>query len=189
MNEIIRLGQTIEGASVSAINRAAKSAVTAVSKHIRETYNIKKKDLDERIGVIGRASGERMYATVRVRRGDVRLLLFGAKQIGRPGRSKRGVGPRLSEGVRAMVRRGDRRLYRSSDNARGYFIAKMKSGHVGVFVRDMSDKIKERYGIDITQRIVTKGGNSKAMEILAKTFTEVYEKRLNHELLRRVLPD
>lgn len=188
MADFIKLGADLQNASALAINRAAQMSVTALSKFIRQTYNIKKSDLDKQIVMTGKADAGRQYATVRIKRGEIGLIKFGAKQIGKGGRRTGRRGPRLEEGVRAEVRKGERRLYRSA--AAGYFVATMKSGkdgeseHVGVYVREVGNKLKERWGVDIMQRIITKSGDSQAVVLLRKTFAENYEKRLQHETKR-----
>lgn len=200
--DIKKLGNLIESASISAINRAAQSAVTAASKFIRTKYAFKKKDLDEHIKLISRAEPGRSYASVKISKSDVSLMVFNAKQVGKGGRPRKGKGPRRNQGVKASVEVGKRKLYRSKDNDRGSFIAAMESGHVGVFIREDKErvsglleggvysfhkepKIKELFGINVQQLFITRIGKGRATDVMYDAFDEAYEKRLDHELKRR----
>lgn len=188
-NVIVQLGKTIDQASIAALNRAARTTVTAASKLIRQWFAVKKKDLDYRMKIVNRARQSHPYVTVRILKGGIPLHDFNARQIGKSGRSKKNKGPRTSHGVKATVKRGNRKLYRSADKTRGSFIATMKSGHTGAFIRKSNEKdskIVELFGLDISQLIDPKSGKSKVIEFMQTVFQAEYEKRLDHELRRRL---
>lgn len=199
-----KLGDDLVNASVAAMNRAARSAVTAVNRFIRQKYNIKASVINERMKIVARASKSQPYVKLRITKGAIPLYDFNAKQIGKGGRSKNNKGPRFNHGVKATVEKGKRKLFRSQDRQRGAFIATMKSGHTGVFIRQGNvrvrgaslgfgggyklqdkDKIQELHGVDLASLVVTKTGNRTVLEEMEKKFHEEYEKRLTHELNRK----
>lgn len=65
------------------------------------------------------------------------------------------------------------------DNA---FIARMESGHVGIFERisDRNEKIKELMGSSVPQMLE----NKEVQEEIAKKASEKFEERMDHEILR-----
>lgn len=116
----------IEKGTVSAINRAARSALSRIETFITGVYAIKKKDLDKQAKII-KAQYGKTSSKIIVSEEAIGIYKFRARQTRR--------------GVTASVRKGDRKLYRSKDDSRGSFISKMvKSGHYGVFLR-MQDEI------------------------------------------------
>jgi hypothetical protein len=186
-----------ERATISAMNRAARTALTAASAKIREKFNFKKKDLDTRIRIVSPARKGRESVTIRVVNEEVQLYKFQAKQIGKPGRSKRRKGSRLKQGVKATVTKRDRKLFRSSDKKRGSFLATMRSGHTGVFIRSSTDfsvnkkgklvpMIRELFGLRLTSLFSPVDGESTIIDLLEKIFIETFEKRLMHELNRKL---
>lgn len=200
MAEIIKLGKLIENASISAMNRAGKTAVTHTSNFIRQKYNFKKKDLDEHIRVISKASKETPVVKVRVNKPDVSLLQFSAKQFGKPGRTKKNKGPRLRQGVKATVIKSKRQLFRSEDKKRGSFIWSEGGKDRGVFIRTGEKKkltkgkyagqeregIVKLFGINLLRLFNPKSGKSIVIDQMSEVFGNEYHKRLEHELKRRI---
>lgn len=103
-------------AIVSALNKTGASTMTAASRTIRETYNIKAKDIKDAVEP-RKASKSNMVFTIYVKSPKFSLFDFQARQT--------------QPGVTAKLRKGGgRTLYRHT------FIATMpESGHTGVFVR------------------------------------------------------
>lgn len=199
MAEIIKLGRLIEKASISAMNRAGKTAVTRTSNFIRQKYNFKKRDLDQHIRIIRRASKEVPVVKVIVNKPDISLLQFKAKQFGKPGRSKRNRGPRLSQGVKATVMKGERQLFRSEDKQRGSFIWSEVGKDRGVFIRTGEKRkltkgkhkgqeregIVKLFGINLLRLFNPKSGKSIVIDQMHEVFANEYHKRFEHELMRR----
>lgn len=184
---LIKLIAPINKASINAINRATASTVTGISKFIRERYNINKRDLDRRISVSGRAAEGRMFGLIKVKRANVNLIYFGATQIGK-GYYKSGV--KRTQGVRATVIRGQRRLYRRQGGQAGAFITTVNTGRgtfTGVFARTGAARlpIEALFGVNLLQRLETKG-SSKIREAAGKIFAENFEKRFVHEVKRAI---
>lgn len=200
MAEIIKLGKLIESASISAMNRAGKTAVTHTSNFIRQKYNFKKKELDNHIRIISKARKESPVVKVSVNKADISLLRFSAKQFGKPGRSKRNKGPRLRQGVKATVMKGNRQLFRSEDKQRGSFIWTDNGKDRGVFIRTGEKKILTKgkysgqsregivklFGINLLRLFKPKSGKSIVIDKMHETFGNEYHKRLEHELKRRI---
>jgi cold shock CspA family protein len=196
---LVTLGKYIEDASVSAMNRAAQTAVTRTSSFIREKYNFKKSELDEHIRIQTKATKDSTFVVVRIKKQEIGLIHFGAKQFGRPGRPKvytksgrlkKNAGPKMNTGVKAEVQKGNRQLFRSSDNMRASFIQTMNGG-TQVFIRtselnsEGKQKIRKLSAMGITQLFETQSGKSRATDLLQDTFNEEYQKRLDHEINRR----
>lgn len=102
-----------------ALNDAAKHTRSEASSSIRQTFNIRKKDLDPRLRITP-ANERRLQAVVEARGEPIPLSLFGAR--------------RIRQGVSVAVLRGRRTVIRGS------FLAAMASGHEGVFRREFKSR-------------------------------------------------
>lgn len=113
-----------EKATLRALNRAGDQAVTAASREIRRTYNISAAKASQQIKVRDRARPGKLSFTIRIFGSRINLIEFvrGSKSptVGRA---------RAGRGISVEIKKGQRKLIPHA------FIAKMKSGHVGVFVR------------------------------------------------------
>lgn len=100
-----------------ALNQTATHVRSQAVKEVTSQWNIKAKDIRDKIKIRGRATASSPIATLEMRAEPIPLIRFGAKQL------KRG-------GVRYKLRKaaGFKRLPHA-------FVAKMRSGHVGVFQR------------------------------------------------------
>jgi len=177
--EVVKTFNNIETgtkrATVRALNRAVKSAFSNTSKFIRETYNIKKEDLEKFAKIIP-ASLTNMVAKLIVNRKAVGLYKYKARQN------------RL--GVTASQRKGEKKLYRHA------FIASMKAGetgtHTGVFIRTGVKKIatKGRYEGKMREQIKELFGASPYNlfkdEIAQKFLQEKFVERFNIEFSRQI---
>lgn len=145
-----------------ALNRTATGMKTEVSRQIRSVLNVRAQDVNKRLSIRRAASGERSVEIVIGARG-LPLLAFGARQ------TKKGVSVKV-------LRRGGRKL------VRGAFIAQMKSGHRGVFVRrgKKSLPIDERFGEMPAQTILRPNVIADVTEKARARF----ERELAHELAR-----
>lgn len=108
-------------AMARAINRAAATAKTEASRKIRETYYISGKNVSDVIKVARKASASDPVAIIRVRSGPIALSKFKVTPKNPP--KKRG------KTVVARVKKG------SGGEIAHAFVARMESGHVGVFNR------------------------------------------------------
>jgi hypothetical protein len=131
------VSREMPGAAAAALNRAAATTKTYMSSEIRAIYNIKKKDVDQTLS-IQKASRNRLVATIRSRGSRLNLFLFQAHQF--------------KGGVRVVVKLGQPKTIRSA------FIATMRSGHKGVFMRKGSKRlpIAERTGPSVPELLGSK---------------------------------
>jgi len=193
------LGDRIQKASITAMNEAAKSAVSRAISFIRQKYNIKQKDLARYLKVKTKATKEQPYVRVAVMKNDISLYYFKATQFGKPGRPKKGRTKSKTGGVKATVQLKKRKLYRSKDNTAGSFIWQEGDLVRGVFIRTGEKKImdkgkfkgmekeeiKKLYGVNLLQLFNPRlGTKSLVLEEMEAKFFEVYEKRLEHNLSR-----
>ncbi len=105
--------RAIDAATVTALNRTMSSVQTEASRLIRDRYTIKASVAKKQMR-ISRASKSRLFADLIVSGRRIPLIEFAARQT--------------RKGVTVNVTR-QRKL------VRGVFIARMKSGHVGVYER------------------------------------------------------
>ncbi len=169
-----KLGDTIERANITALNRAARSALSRTIRFIRQKYNIKAKELNQQTRII-RATKSKPYVQLVINNRPIGLYEFGARQ------SK-------SKGVSAAVQKGKRKVYQSKDKKRKAFIATMPSGHTAVMIRAGEQRlpIKELYGPSAQQLLYPKDEPRKPIDELEKEFKAQYEKNLQHELKYRM---
>lgn len=118
------------------INRTLRKARTEADKGIRQELNIKKADVTKNMK-IHKSTKRTLWGKVTAFGKGLGLIKFGAKQ------TKKGV-------TFKVKKKHGRKLLKSG------FIRKMKSGHVGVFVR--KDKVQRRgakHGLPIKEGITT----------------------------------
>lgn len=115
LNLRVTAGKVIDAAAVRALNRTATTVRAEASRRIRERYNLKAAVIKEDLR-IWRAQRGRLESQVIARGRPIRLIDFGARQV--------------KTGVSVQVVRG-----RGRKTIGGAFVARMKSGLVGVFER------------------------------------------------------
>lgn len=111
----------IDAASVRALNRTATTVRAAASREIRQEYNIKAAGIRHQIA-IERARRGHVTASVVVSGRRIPLVDFSARQT--------------RAGVTVQVKRGSRKFIPHA------FLATMRSGHHGVFVRAMDARTR-----------------------------------------------
>jgi hypothetical protein len=150
----------------SAANRAASAARTEATKQVRAQYIIKAQDVRSPIS-IEKASVSRLTATLRASGRVIPLSKFRISP-----RS-----PNQSRPLRAQVKKGS-----SGGIVQHAFVAKMPSGHAGVYMRKTRRRlpIKELFGPSVPHMI----GSKEVMEKIEVRAAEVLEDRLEHEITR-----
>lgn len=103
------------------LNRAADRTKTATSKQIRDEYAIRKRDVDQAFS-LRKATRDFLTAILAARGKPFSLYQFAPRPSGV-------VRPQRGAGVSVVVKKGKR------TTVRGTFIARMKTGHMGVFIR------------------------------------------------------
>jgi len=164
-------------AAAAAINRAAQSAMTAASKAARENYYVKHSDVLNTMKLY-RATPADLSAMV-VSRGHL-LALSKFRVTPKNPNPAKAAKARWKKGkaspLVARVRKGE------GGSIPGAFVARVESGHVGVFRRTTKAKypVEHLYGPAIPQMLGSRSV-SEAVETRAK---EQLETRLEHEINR-----
>jgi len=211
----------VQRAAVSALRRVAMSGRTEVSSAIRDVYNIKKRDLDKRISVspinkynlsatlrvTGRGkmiSEGREKDTV-----GVSLAYFGAKQIKGTKqmttvRAHQRTGKLFGKTVKTFaipqyqrrIRKGggvSAKIFTDGDRTlvRGAFLAKMKSGHIGVMRRRTTQRMAsqpKKFAIQERRMVSlpTLFHNTDALDRLRVRVVKQWPKEFKHNLERDV---
>lgn len=178
----------VRQAARAAIKRTADSAKSTASEEIRKVYNVKKSDLDPRIKVSPPRSSD-LTAVVSIGGKGMSLSYFGAKQITRArvlSRKGKGIasgkltkkmkssGP-VPSGVLVQVMKG-----KNTALLRNAFLAKMKTGHIGVFRR----LGKKRLPVDEKNviSIASMAENAKVMPRVLVKLQERWAKEFPHQL-------
>lgn len=117
-------------ATASALNRTATTGRVQASRRIRERYNLKAGAIRAQMRIV-RANRGRLTAEVIASGRPIPLIEFAARQVG--------------TGVSVSVIRGSRKVRLHA------FIAKMKTGHVGVYERTSRRRlpIKELFSVSL----------------------------------------
>jgi hypothetical protein len=178
------IGKAINKGQISALNKAAKSAFSGASKFIRESYNIKKEDLDK-LANIRKATTNNPVAQLVIHNKVVSLYKF--------------KGSQTSKGAKASTRKGKAKVYRGSFIAvmankteatakkskkvrlrKNVFREITGADHAGIFARRTSKRLplKELYGPSGMQLF----GSDANMEYFTKKFQERFDELLAHEI-------
>lgn len=136
--------QKVITAARQAINRTADSTRTEASRLIRSEYNIKATRLNQYLKVDAKASGNELSATITGKGRGLALSYFDAKQEGvianKKGfrytrKAQRTGNLRRGGAVTTLVKLAGGRKIVNDKYDNKPFLAKMKSGHIGVWVR------------------------------------------------------
>jgi hypothetical protein len=146
--------KAVESAIKSAITKVARSARSLTSAEIRRLYNVPKAVLDERLEVL-RTRVQQLEVELVFGGKSISLSYFGARQyavkkmLSRKGTSlvtKTMKRSRTFQGVSVEIVKGKRTELKSA------FLARMKSGHIGVMERTPGKKMKGKNKQAIRER-------------------------------------
>lgn len=178
----------VKTATVRALNKSAASGKTAASKEIRASYTISKTDLDKNIAVrkVTQRSDifeSQIVASSSLPKSRIPLINFKAKQAGTTLMSVKGKRLGLMWNKKRGTKEGAQVLIKKAagwKTIKGAFIAKMKSGHIGVFQRkDKARKpIKELTSIDVPLMFSARD----VIETVKRRIQEQWDKTFKHEL-------
>jgi len=191
----------VEKAMASALNKLGAKGVTAANRGVRETYNIKASDVSKAISRIpAKASSKGKEASLTtiivVKGGRLPLIQFGGRPTKPPNQAGVPVARRKSPTVQILKAGPRRPVSRDKETGHGAFVARMASGHVGIFVRSskwLQDRRTEgkpklrRLGRHQIIRELKNQGiaacfASRGRETLDKLVAEEGPKILQHEL-------
>ncbi len=160
--------KAVPKAAARAINRAATAAKTEAWKQIKKDYTIKQTYVRKAWDKITKATASNLSAKL-ISRGPVMALsYFKIKPKSPPKR-------RPKNPVYAQVRND------GGGTIRGAFVARMKSGHTGVFHRTRGNQslpIKQNFGPSVPQML----GSETVSAFIEKRASEVLNKRFEHEV-------
>lgn len=186
--------RVIKPATVRALNRAATTVRSEAVKEIRATYNLPSKNISSAISII-KATHARLVATIRASGPRIPLYAFDGKPSydsfrilsdgfrGRSKKSKRKP-PRIT--VRVSKSRG-RTVVKGSPELKGSpFIARMRTGHVGIFQRKSDERlpIKELFSVDVPSMFAVKRIVNKLEAVGRTRFAVVLRQELKFRTVR-----
>lgn len=155
------------------VNRVASNIRKNISKEVLKKYGIKSADVKKSI-TTKRASTSDSTCFVRTSGSTIPLYKFRAKP--KDAISTKGMKIKKRPKVKAKVLKSS-----SLKTIKSAFIAKMGSGHAGVFRRkEKSRKIKELHGPSVPQMV----SNEEVINSIFKDAEITYNKRIKHEINR-----
>lgn len=191
VNEALRVldPQKVISAARKSVDRVSSSAITHASQKIRTEYNIKAKDLKRFLRLSTRPKGNSIEAVITGVGRGLALSSFDVKQTGVKTTkgsfhyTKRAIqnGWRRYGGdvtVRVKVASGRKVVLGKYGNKP--FLARMRSGHLGVWVRKGKDKlpIEQLFGPGVGGLF----GTQAIMKSTIKHVNETFEKEFQHNL-------
>jgi len=152
----------------AALNRTIEGVRTDVTREVTRTYDIKARDV-RAVMKIKKSDIASLRASLSGAGNPIPLINFRVSP-NKPGAQKAGTALRVS------VKRSGGKVIS------GAFVAQMKSGHVGVFVRKDKKRlpVQELYGPAVPQMM---GGDKVQQAVLAGA-EDRFPKRLDHEIER-----
>lgn len=165
---LARTPDGVEKAAANAINRAADGAKTAAVRKAREEYIVSAARVRDTIH-INKASSSNMQASVTSRGRGMALSYFRIRPSQAPVKRPQGQ-------LFAQVKRD------GGGTIKGAFVARMQSGHVGVFNRlgKNSLPIVQRYGPSVPQML----GSKTVSEYVEEEAVKRLQIRFDHEVGR-----
>jgi len=125
-------------ATRDSLNRAIDRTKTEASRRLRTDYSIKKKDLDKAFRIF--------KATVNTQTAELKAQGYPLPVYDFSPRPSDVIRPQPGRGVSVSVKKGKRALLE------GTFIARMKSGHIGVFARRKTKMMRSKNKKAIKER-------------------------------------
>jgi hypothetical protein len=179
----------VRKAANAALNRVAGSGKTEASKLIRQDYNIKAARINQFLRLAVRARGNDMEAVISGRGLGIALAYFDARQQGFKMLGESAGRMRTTALLRTGRKRGDVtvRVKRSGGRkvvgpkySNRPFLAQMKSGHIGAFVRTGRARkpIEQLLGPGVGGLF----GSAKIMQAVKKRINELWSKEFKHQL-------
>lgn len=179
----------VKKAAASALKKVAQQARTEASSAIRERFNIKKGDVDKKIEVKeGRQDRNNLTATLYITGKGISLTYFGAKErrgpkvISRKGIKVLKRQPKGAQGVQVKIMKDGK--ITTLPHA---FIATMKSGHVGVFIRKGKGRtpIIEKRLVSIPTLFKQKTVMERVEQRINEQWPKVFQQEMNYQLAKK----
>lgn len=180
-NEFKKLHGIWKRVMISSFNSAGKSAVSRVTKLVREGYNIKKNWIDDRVKQQKVQSSEvnksgLIQYVVKISTASIPLILFKPIQLGKrkPGTKRR---KSRKAGVKVRIKKKEPTFIE------GGFIAEMKYGEMA-FKREAEARgpvFALKAGPQVSQLFTSDIGMKALEKEATERFEEIFFKRLEHE--------
>ncbi|MCM1275463.1 MAG: phage tail protein [Lachnospiraceae bacterium] len=182
----------VEKAVRSALPRAASSLRSEAVKEIRKKYDISAENIRARHSVsVKYTYGANNSATVRFSGKKIPLHRYNGTSPVNPEYDSSKTVIAIINGINKPVHPGvtasaHQLKGTSPKKIPGAFVAKMKSGHIGIFERtggvtsSGSDEIRELKGSSVPQML----GSEEVAAALGKHASDVFEQRMEHEITR-----
>lgn len=175
-DEFKKLNGIMNRITISSFNKAGRSAVSRVTRLVREGYNIKKSWIDERLKETKVKSADDMVYRIAISNKGLPFILFKPKQIGKVTAGKKRRKNRAA-GVKVRIKKSEPIL------VEGAFIAEMKYGQQAF--KRASEKRGSVYGLYSAPQVSQLFASNIAMKQLEKEavdrFTEIFYQKLDHE--------
>lgn len=168
-SKLARFGEQTRAKAIGrGLSKVMKQAQTQAKREITSEYNVKSGEVGKRLGVRLQAKGMQAVLFAKARaRNRIPLMEFAAKAT-------------KKNGVRFKVRKTAGR-----GQLRHAFIATMKSGKTGVFMRvPGTRKIKQVVGVDITHMFAGKRVRPAVMKTINDNAARVVTHEMEFELRR-----
>ena len=178
-NEFKKLHSIMMRVSISSLNKAGASAVSRVTRMVREGYNIKKKWIDDRVKqtkVRKAMNISDIIYQIKISTASIPIILFKPKQLGirKPGQKRR---KNRKAGVKVRIKKGEPSFVEQA------FIANMKYGEMA-FKRETEARgpvFALKAGPSVSQLF----SSDQAMTALEKEatdrFAEIFLQKLEYE--------
>lgn len=176
----------VERAARSAAQRAASHLRTNSAKAIREKYDISAANIRSNEKVTVRYTHQQgVQAFVTFAGGKIPLFRYGGASPGAPAYDQSKLVPVMIRGQWRMAHPGlPAHGHQMKETApalfENAFVARMGSGHVGIFERDGGDSISEIMGGSVPGML----GRDEVKEKLGEQAAEKYMERYHHEVMR-----
>jgi len=170
----------VDKAQGRALNLAARKGRVEASRRIRKHWNIKAKDVNQRLKVVAKANPGKLTAEIVARSRPFSLSYFGAKYY---------------RGTTVQTKKSGRRLKRSSGRSGVYvqilrggpqthlpdsFMIGLSSGHVGVFNRMGKARlpIREERAITLASMFQQAQVYDPAVKVIGKIWADEFTRQL-----------
>ncbi|RAV18827.1 phage tail protein [Paenibacillus contaminans] len=170
MRRVGKLDKDVRQSFYSALSRTTQRLKTESGRKARETYIVKTKTVTDQV-VLRRGSASSLSSELRWKGRNLPLLQFRTTPRNIPAKQ-----PRV---LKAAVKRAG-----GNKPIDGAFLARMSTGHIGVFRRSARRRlpIGELYGPAVPIML----NNPGVVEHLERVANETMDQRLEHELNRRL---
>lgn len=186
-----KLPGVINKATASALNKIGRQGVTAAKRSITSTYNIKSGDAAKGLNITaakGSGNDPRLFVVITARGDRIGLHKFGGlptaptSQVGVP------VLRRKLATVKILKAASRRAVTRDAPTGHMPFVARMQSGHIGIFVRTglpaatkSGESIRELKSRGVAE-IFRKTGTKAIDKLLAEKGRSMLEHEVNYYL-------